>query len=495
MRGLTDSNNLKAKYPEVAKEWHPTKNGDLKPSEVTYGSAKYVWWKCKFGCEYKTRVKTRSEGHRCPYCSGQKVGFGNDFESHHPELAKEWHPTKNGNLKPSQFTHRSGRSFWWICKAGHSWKTRIQTRAMGRGCPKCTSQTSKPEIYFYSELLSIFKNVHHRKKIGKNEVDIFISDINLAIEYDGRRWHDGKLKKDKNKKKAIEELGIDIINIREKPLEKINKNDIIVNSKDSLEKRFLEFLLHLTETNLLNKKFLKDINQYIKDKKMRNEDLYLNLLSHLPGPLPGESFESHHPKLAKEWHPTKNGNLKPSQISKANDKKVWWICEFGHEYQSSVNSRDSGTGCPYCSNSKVGYGNDLQTHFPEIAKEWHPTKNGSLTPDKSPKATWDKRWWMCSKGHEWEASVAARTRDKTRCPYCSNNKIGYGNDFESHHPKLAKEWHPTKNGNLKPSQFTPGSQKYFWWKCSQGHEWKAPIHSRSIGYGRCKECKKIKKSK
>ena len=50
-------------------------------------------------------IYDRSNGCNCPICSGHKVLVGyNDLASLNPELAKEWHPTKNGNLKPTQVT-------------------------------------------------------------------------------------------------------------------------------------------------------------------------------------------------------------------------------------------------------------------------------------------------------------------------------------------------------------------------------------------------------
>ena len=36
--------SLEEYAPDLAKQWHPTKNGDLKPMDVTYGSKKKVWW-------------------------------------------------------------------------------------------------------------------------------------------------------------------------------------------------------------------------------------------------------------------------------------------------------------------------------------------------------------------------------------------------------------------------------------------------------------------
>ena len=47
------------------------------------------------------------------------------------------------------------------------------------------------------------------------------------------------------------------------------------------------------------------------------------------------------PELIKEWHPTKNGELKPEEVTSGSNKKVWWKCEKGleHEWQTTVNSR------------------------------------------------------------------------------------------------------------------------------------------------------------
>ncbi len=53
----------------------------------------------------------------------------------------------------------------------------------------------------------------------------------------------------------------------------------------------------------------------------------------------------------------------------------------------------------------------------------------------------------------------------------------------SYYPHLVKEWHPTKNGELRPENFTHGSNEKVWWQCPKGeyHEWKATIHDRSKG--------------
>ena len=56
----TRDNNLLAKYPNIAKQWHPTKNGNLTPEDFTSGSGKQVWWKCheRVGFEWEARIYT-----------------------------------------------------------------------------------------------------------------------------------------------------------------------------------------------------------------------------------------------------------------------------------------------------------------------------------------------------------------------------------------------------------------------------------------------------
>ena len=93
------------------------------------------------------------------------------------------------------------------------------------------------------------------------------------------------------------------------------------------------------------------------------------------------NFADKFPKIAKEWHPTKNGNSKPQDFIVGSGKKVWWKCSKGHEWQATIKDRNRGRGCPYCSRRKLlkGY-NDLQTVNPALAKDWNYERNNGLTP-------------------------------------------------------------------------------------------------------------------
>ena len=46
------------------------------------------------------------------------------------------------------------------------------------------------------------------------------------------------------------------------------------------------------------------------------------------------------PALAAEWHPTKNGELTPSDVAAGCNEKAWWAGSCGHEWQATIDSRD-----------------------------------------------------------------------------------------------------------------------------------------------------------
>jgi hypothetical protein len=124
------------------------------------------------------------------------------------------------------------------------------------------------------------------------------------------------------------------------------------------------------------------------------------------------------PGVAKEWHPTENGTLTPKDVTPNSHQKVWWICEEGHAWQASISNRNKGAGCPYCSGQKVCDDNCLETVNTALAKEWHPTENGTLTPKDVTPNSHQKVWWFCNKGHEWKARIAHRSSG-SGCPHCS----------------------------------------------------------------------------
>ena len=116
----------------------------------------------------------------------------------------------------------------------------------------------------------------------------------------------------------------------------------------------------------------------------------------------------------------------------------------------------------------------------EMLRQWHPNRNGDLTPEKTTPFSNRKVWWICEKGHPFQATVASRTRLGNGCPYCAGHKALAGfNDLATRHPDVAAQWHPHLNGDLTPQAVTPGSHKKVWWQCADGHVWQARVDTRT----------------
>lgn len=110
-------NSLKDIFPEIAKEWHPTKNGDLYPEDVSSGSHQKVWWLGRCGHEWDAIIKDRVRGYGCPICAGKRVVEGvNDLASVQPTLAEEWDYNKNNPLLPTDITSKSKKRFGGFVK-------------------------------------------------------------------------------------------------------------------------------------------------------------------------------------------------------------------------------------------------------------------------------------------------------------------------------------------------------------------------------------------
>lgn len=124
--------------------------------------------------------------------------------------------------------------------------------------------------------------------------------------------------------------------------------------------------------------------------------------------------------------------------------------------------------------------NDLASLFPELARQWHPTRNGNLTPDSVTPYSNKKVWWRCPLGHDYQASVGARTVNGLRLSLLRQSKgIGGLQRPGRAEPTVAAQWHPTLNGGLTPSMVTAGSHRKVWWMCPSGHVWKAMIYARA----------------
>jgi len=423
------TNNLVSQFPLIAKEWHPTKNGNLLPTDVTHSTVKKVWWICPSGHEYIHSINQRTTRVKlCPYCSGYRLDKTNNLKALFPKISEEWHPTKNKDLKPEQLHPGTRKKVWFICPKGHEYKTQVQFRTRsGSGCPFCTNSTSRHELRILSEIELLFKDTEHRKKIKGHEFDVFVPSLNLAIEYDGGYWHEKKEDADRLKNKFCKNENIFLIRVRQLPLKKIEKQDIIVTKKRELDKQDLNMIIDEIKKYYPNNKNRNLFNLYFLERNFQNENAFGKYKNYLPSPPLKKSLLTTHPKISSFWEFEKNYPLKPENFSHGSNRKVFWKCTKGHIFEKSIDSITRGEWCPYCAGKRVSKTNNLRHNFPEIAAEWHPTKNSFLKPENFAKFSHKRVWWLCKINpiHEWEVSIASRTsRGKTWCPHCyKNNKL------------------------------------------------------------------------
>lgn len=194
-----------------------------------------------------------------------------------------------------------------------------------------------------------------------------------------------------------------------------------------------------------------------------------------------------HPHVASQWDYAKNGDLRPEQFSIGADARIWWRCKFGHNWNALLYSRKN-CGCPVCAGNVLAVGiNDLQTTNPTLAMEWDVVKNGDLRPDSVAANDNRKAWWICGRGHSWQAVISSRNSGRG-CPFCGHRKVMRGfNDLLTVVPEVAAEWDCEKNMSLRPDMVMAASHESVWWKCGRGHSWKSKIATRYGGHG-CPYC-------
>jgi hypothetical protein len=176
---------------------------------------------------------------------------------------------------------------------------------------------------------------------------------------------------------------------------------------------------------------------------------------------------------------------------------VWWTCAKGpdHEWRTQVYNRTHvGTGCPFCVGKRLSVTNSVAARAPALARWWHPTKNGRRGPADVRVSDTKPVWWKCPEGpdHEWLSAPNRRNRfyrgRLLGCPFCANLRVSVTNSLATRYPKIARFWHPTKNGDVTPEKIVAGTPRPYWWRCDRGHEWRvAPVY-RIRGPGNCPHC-------
>lgn len=205
--------------------------------------------------------------------------------------------------------------------------------------------------------------------------------------------------------------------------------------------------------------------------------------------------------ICKNWNYDKN-EMKPTEIAPRSNKKFWWLCPKGHSFLQSIVRRQLGAGCQYCANQLVCKDNCLASNdIKNLTNQWHPIKNGSLTPfDVTPTSSREV-WWLCKVcKNEWKNKIYRRFNGN--CPFCARKIVGIKNSqakpFNSLaylFPELLEEWNYDKNKDIDPNTINKATNRKVWWICHKKHEWEAVVNKRTCQGRGCPKCAVLRCSK
>lgn len=335
-------------------------------------------------------------------------------------------------------------------------------------------------IYFYLKRHSFAVKENYRAPYLKNkEFDIYLEDVKIAIEYDGKAWHK-KIQRDIEKDDISLRNGVKLIRIREIGCPDYDSSSIkyyvTAESVRELEEA-IRFVIRTANPAIEANNNL-DIN-IERDRTLIYELMELSEKSN--------SILSRRPEVEFFWDKEFNGVLNPDQVSFSSTKIVNFNCPQGHKWKRTVKSFYHSPHCPVCSGKSILKGfNDLGTTNPELIELWSNRNEQSI--DNYSYGSNETVWWKCKSCHgEYEMRIAQKTIKKAGCPYCNNRKLLKGfNDLESCDKGLAEEFDIEKNG-MSPSEAIYGSHKSFWWRCRNGHSYQAEMLNRKKGNG-CPVC-------
>ena len=430
---------LKNGLQQLLLEYDTTKN--LKPvNGISSRAIDKVWWKCsKCGYEWESIIKSRTQksiSAHCPACRaregrGHKVLPGyNDLETwckenNRLDILAEYSP-KN-KLKPSEISRgNDDMDIIWKCqKCGHEYKTKVRYRIKSLGCPKCRPiGTSFVETAIYESLKQYINPIIHKYRgwnpdNPKQELDIYLPNLKLGIEYNGATWHstDDVSFRDVQKAKACKQLGINLLTIDEvdrlgTKVEWIDSNLMVCStSQDTLPELVKEILRFIsTVYKIPIQCSLEDIKKSISSLR----GSYINKVDN--------SVAKLYPWVAALWDVEKNGDFTPDKVTPGTKYKAWFKCPICNQsYYSFIRKQVDGQRCPTCSRGRVisGY-NDLATVDPYVMKFWNFDKNimFGIDPEQLTKNSKIDAYWKCPNCHTEVYESIENFRNNKKCDKC-----------------------------------------------------------------------------
>jgi hypothetical protein len=418
-----------------------------------------------------------------------EVSGNGSLEIDHPVLAMEWHKGKNAPVELSSVKSDSGRKFWWKCSEGHEWQAVVTKRVLGFSkCHKCLTLKNLSLFDAYPTLKNEFDTTKNHDSVEP-----------LSFGSKKNYWWRCQLEHSYQSTPNLRAGGVGCPYCSNQKVLK-GFNDMATTHPE-LAKFLDEQKSEVSATGVIagtGKKLWwlceKGHSSEASGDQRKSSPSACPVCTNKEVLVGFNDMATTNPKLVEEFDLEKNHPLTPRDLIAGTREVLWWICPSkGHSYQvDGMHRVTQGAGCPVCASVEIlpGY-NDMATKAPQLLPHFHPTKNFPRTPENLSYRSNVKLWWQCELGHEYQAKPGNRLQDGgLGCPVCSTHQILAGfNDLTTTRPDLLDEWHPTKNGNKKPTQYAAGTNKKVWWKCDQGHEWFAYVNLRARGRG-CPRCSK-----
>lgn len=409
--------SLQDKRPDLVSEWDYAKNCCL-PSEIRFGSCHIAYWKCKYGHEWIASPHARvCHSNNCPYCNRGVTDVYN-FGVLYQNLLEEWNYKLNEDINPYWLTPQSHKIVSWICAKGHTWTASIINRTKNHsGCPCCNrgkyvSFHEKAIVYYLHKFfpnLGLIEN-YTPSFLNGMEFDIFIPELQLAIECDGA-YHINKMDKDILKNSLSLENNIKLIMVRDTILPELHSTsvDYIAIFLDNMS-------FNHTLIEMFNIEFNKNIDVDIDRDSI---DIY----SLLERKLVANSIVNNE-KVMKYWDYTRN-MVDPKFYSRGSESKVYFLCptcgfSFRKRICDAVRNKEI---CIRCNGYYKDETNSIVATNPELLEDWDYVRN-DIKPSEVSGGCERNVWWHCKVGHYYSARISSRARyHKTGCPYCNSGKI------------------------------------------------------------------------
>ncbi|CAN5406132.1 hypothetical protein BH11CYA1_BH11CYA1_43440 [soil metagenome] len=341
-----------------------------------------------------------------------------------PEIAAMWLKAKNRGFRAEQFSVGSNIEVWFKCPEGteHVFQKAISSMVLARrkgakGCPACKGDLVTKE----NSLAKRFPKIAKEYSEKKNALEL------AKISYGSSRrvwWHCSKC--DHEWQTAISnrtQLGSSCPNCRKSPLLDLTKLKRYIRFFDKKANKGIDPAKLPTRKPVWWKCNRGPDHQWKQFFKEKDGDFCPFCRGAKPSLTNNLTLM---PALVKEYHPTKNKKLKPKDVSMRSFRSAWWKCPKGsdHEWEGRVYERTfEGAGCPFCRNHRLSITNSLAKLCPDVAKEWHPTKNGKLKAKDVVAFTTREAWFLCPNGHSYEKPVHLRVRFGLGCPDCKKAGI------------------------------------------------------------------------